>query len=109
MPGSMNGFGFAQWARSVRPGLKIILAASPERATHAAAELTEHAPLLMKPYDPKIASAIMAQVGRARNFLVLRPPYSWLFLFRSVQRCPRVIAQPPTSLSMEHPCQEFAR
>jgi hypothetical protein len=32
--------------------LKIILAASPERATHAAAE--PHGPLLMKPYDPKI-------------------------------------------------------
>jgi CheY-like chemotaxis protein len=45
MPGPMNGFGFAKWARSVRPGLKIVLAASPEPA----AELCEHGPLLMKP------------------------------------------------------------
>jgi CheY-like chemotaxis protein len=47
MPGPMNGFGFAQWARPTRPGLEVILAASPQRATHAAAELCEHGPLLM--------------------------------------------------------------
>src|SRR5947209_1365440 len=29
VPGSMNGFGFAQWARSVRPELKIMLAGTP--------------------------------------------------------------------------------
>ena len=54
MPGPMNGFGFAQWARSVCPGLKIILASRPERTAHAAAELCEDGPLLMKPYDHKI-------------------------------------------------------
>jgi response regulator RpfG family c-di-GMP phosphodiesterase len=31
IPGSINGFGFAQWARSVRPELKILLAGTPER------------------------------------------------------------------------------
>ena len=31
IPGSMNGFGFAQWARSVRPEMKILLAGTPER------------------------------------------------------------------------------
>ena len=30
VPGSMNGFGFAQWARSARPELKIVLAGSPQ-------------------------------------------------------------------------------
>jgi response regulator RpfG family c-di-GMP phosphodiesterase len=29
IPGSMNGFGFAQWARSVRPEMKILLAGTP--------------------------------------------------------------------------------
>ena len=31
IPGSMNGLGFAQWARSARPELKILLAGTPER------------------------------------------------------------------------------
>ena len=67
MPGSMNGFGFAQWARSVRPGLKIILAASPEHATHAAAELCEHGPLLMKPYDHKLVLEHIKRLLAARE------------------------------------------
>ena len=55
MPGEMNGFGFAQWARSVRPESNIVLAGTPERAAHAAGELCEHGPILTKPYDHKIA------------------------------------------------------
>jgi hypothetical protein len=31
MPGTMKDFGFAQWARSVRPGVDIVLAGTPER------------------------------------------------------------------------------
>jgi CheY-like chemotaxis protein len=55
MPGAMNGFAFAKWARSVRPELHIVLAGTPERAAHAAGELCEHGPILTKPYDHKIA------------------------------------------------------
>jgi len=33
--------------------LKIILVGRPERTAHAAAELCEDGPLLMKPYDHK--------------------------------------------------------
>jgi CheY-like chemotaxis protein len=54
MPGEMNGFGFAQWARSVRPGVDIVLAGTPGRAAHAAHQLCEQGPMLMKPYDHKI-------------------------------------------------------
>jgi response regulator RpfG family c-di-GMP phosphodiesterase len=54
IPGSMNGFGFAQWARSVRPELQILLAGTPGRTDQNAAELCEAGPLLMKPYDHKI-------------------------------------------------------
>jgi response regulator RpfG family c-di-GMP phosphodiesterase len=54
IPGSMNGFGFAQWARSVRPELQILLAGTPGRTVQNAAELCEAGPLLMKPYDHKI-------------------------------------------------------
>ena len=54
IPGSMNGFGFAQWARSVRPELKILLAATPERTVRNAAELCEIGPTLKRPYDHKL-------------------------------------------------------
>ena len=54
MPGAMNGFGIAKWARSVRPELHIVLAGTPERAAHAAGELCEHGPILTKPYDHKL-------------------------------------------------------
>jgi response regulator RpfG family c-di-GMP phosphodiesterase len=53
-PGSMNGFGFAQWARSVRPELKILLAATPERTVRNAAELCEVGRTLKRPYDHKL-------------------------------------------------------
>jgi hypothetical protein len=42
----MNGFGFAQWARSVRPEMKILLAGTPERTVQNAAELYEVEPML---------------------------------------------------------------
>jgi DNA-binding response OmpR family regulator len=54
MRGKMNGFSFAQWARSVRPGVNIVLAGTPERAAQAAGELCEQGPILVKPYDHKI-------------------------------------------------------
>jgi CheY-like chemotaxis protein len=54
IPGSMNGFGFAQWARSVRPELKILLAATPERTVQNAAELCEVGPTRKRPYDHKL-------------------------------------------------------
>src|ERR1700738_4515997 len=54
IPGSMNGFGFAQWARSVRPELKILLAGTPERTVQNAAELCEVGPTLKRPYGHKL-------------------------------------------------------
>ena len=71
IPGSMNGFGFAQWARSVRPELKILLAGTPERTVRNAAELCEIGPTLKRPYDHKLVLdrikrllAARAQQGR---------------------------------------------
>src|SRR6202022_2316059 len=46
IPGAMNGVGFAQWARSVRPELKILLAGTPERTVQNAAELCGAGPML---------------------------------------------------------------
>ena len=51
MPGSMDGFGLAQWLRRERPGLKIILTSGAGRTAKAAGELCAHGPILAKPYD----------------------------------------------------------
>jgi CheY-like chemotaxis protein len=68
MPGSMDGFGLAQWIRKNREGLEIILAGSPERAAKTAGELCESGPTMAKPYEPQILlNAIRKQLGmRAR-------------------------------------------
>jgi DNA-binding NtrC family response regulator len=61
IPGSMNGFGFAQWARSVRPELQILLAGTPGRTVQNAAELCEVGPMLKKPYELKV---VLDQIRR---------------------------------------------
>jgi CheY-like chemotaxis protein len=35
MPGSMDGFGLAQWVRTNRPELKVVLTGTMEKAAHA--------------------------------------------------------------------------
>ncbi|HEY7246580.1 MAG TPA: response regulator [Xanthobacteraceae bacterium] len=67
MPGPMNGFGFAQWARSARPGLDIVLAGTAERAAHAAAQLCEQGPLFIKPYDHKLVLDHIKRLIAART------------------------------------------
>lgn len=52
MPGSMDGFGLAQWVRRERAGLKVILTSGVARTADAAGELCDHGPLVPKPYDP---------------------------------------------------------
>jgi DNA-binding NtrC family response regulator len=54
LSGSMDGFALAQWMRREKPGLPIILAATPARAADVAADLCESGPLLAKPYDAQI-------------------------------------------------------
>jgi response regulator RpfG family c-di-GMP phosphodiesterase len=66
IPGSMNGFGFAQWARSVRPEMKILLAGTPERTVRNAAELCEVGPTLKRPYDHKLVLVRIKRLLAAR-------------------------------------------
>jgi DNA-binding NtrC family response regulator len=66
VPGSMNGFAFAQWARSVRPGLHIVLAGTPKRAVDAAAKLCDEGPSLTKPYDHQLVLAYIKRLLAAR-------------------------------------------
>ena len=51
MPGSLDGFGLAQWLRRERPGLKIILTSGAAQAVKDASDLCAHVPILAKPYD----------------------------------------------------------
>lgn len=51
--GTLNGFGFAQWAKSEREGLQVILSGSIASAADAPAELCENGPRLSRPYDPQ--------------------------------------------------------
>jgi DNA-binding response OmpR family regulator len=54
MPGTMDGFGLAQWLRTHQPGTPIMLVGSPSKAVDAAADLCESGPMLAKPYEPQI-------------------------------------------------------
>jgi len=51
MPGSLDGFGLAQWLRRERPGLRIILTSGAARTAKEAGDLCESGPILAKPYD----------------------------------------------------------
>ena len=51
MPGSMDGFGLAQWVRRERPSLKVILTSGAARTAKEAGDLCEQGPILAKPYD----------------------------------------------------------
>jgi len=51
MPGSMDGFGLAQWVRRERPWLRVILTSGAARTAKEAGNLCEHGPILAKPYD----------------------------------------------------------
>jgi hypothetical protein len=62
--GSVNGFGFAQWVRSVRPELKILPAATPERTVRNAADLCEVGPTLKRPYEHKL---VLDRIKRLLN------------------------------------------
>lgn len=52
MPGSLDGFGLAQWVRRERPGVKVILASGVTRTAQAAGDLGDDATFSAKPYDP---------------------------------------------------------
>lgn len=53
MPGSLDGFGLAQWVRRERPGVKVILTSGVAKTVEAAGDLCDEGPLMAKPYDPK--------------------------------------------------------
>ena len=54
LKGEVNGFALAQSLRTQRPGIPVILAASPAKAVDAAAELCDKGPQLSRPYEPQL-------------------------------------------------------
>jgi DNA-binding response OmpR family regulator len=51
MPGTLNGFGLAQWVRRERPGVRVIVTSGVARTAQEAQDLCAHGPLMEKPYD----------------------------------------------------------
>jgi CheY-like chemotaxis protein len=51
MPGTLNGFGLAQWVRRERPDVRVILTSGIARTAHEAQDLCAHGPLMEKPYE----------------------------------------------------------
>jgi len=49
-----NGFKLSGWVKANRPKIKVVLAASPERASQAAADLCDAGPHAKRPYDPQL-------------------------------------------------------
>ena len=64
MPGTMDGFALAQWIRTHRPGLPVLLTSGDKRMAETAEGLCEKQALLPKPYDFHVAVArIRALIG----------------------------------------------
>ena len=53
MPGTMDGFGLAQWVRANKPNVHMILTGNIQKAANAAGDLCEQGPHLEKPYEPQ--------------------------------------------------------
>lgn len=52
--GKVDGFGLSRWVRQNAPDIRVILAASVNKAAEAAENLCENGPLLARPYDHQI-------------------------------------------------------
>jgi DNA-binding response OmpR family regulator len=51
MPGTLNGFGLAQWVRRKRPEVRVILTSGISRTAQEVRDLCAHGSLVAKPYD----------------------------------------------------------
>jgi DNA-binding NtrC family response regulator len=66
MPGSVDGFGLANWIRDHRPGMDVILAGTVPRTIDAAKQLCESGPLA-KPYDAQAVHNHIRRLLAARK------------------------------------------
>jgi DNA-binding response OmpR family regulator len=68
MPGSLDGFGLAQWIRKTHPRLPVILTSGDARKVSTANELCANEPFMTKPYD---LAMVVAQI---RNHVGIPTP-----------------------------------
>jgi CheY-like chemotaxis protein len=54
LSGVENGFKLSGWVKANRPQVRVILAATPERAAQAAGGLCDAGPQGKRPYDPQL-------------------------------------------------------
>jgi CheY-like chemotaxis protein len=67
LPGEMSGFTLAQWVRTNRPGVPIVLTSGDARKSEAAKELCENEPFFAKPYDvQRVVSHIRTLIDARR-------------------------------------------
>ena len=64
----VDGFALLRWVHEHRPDVEVVLAGTPGRAAHAAAELCDSGPMLARPYDPQLV------LDRIRRMLMARKP-----------------------------------
>jgi DNA-binding response OmpR family regulator len=63
-----NGFRLSGWVKANRPKVRVILAATPERAAQAAADLCDSGPHRKRPYDPQLlVQQIKANLAKGAN------------------------------------------
>ena len=66
LPGQMNGFGLAHWARVNRPDLLVMLTSGDANRSEAAKQLCENEPFFAKPYDVELVVARIRAMVDAR-------------------------------------------
>lgn len=54
LSGAEDGFRLSGWVKANRPQVRVILAATPDRAAQAAADLCDTGPHGKRPYDPQL-------------------------------------------------------
>ena len=66
IPGIMNGFEFARWARAVRHHAKVLVASTPERMVRNAAELSQVGPTRKRTYEHALVLERIKRLVAAR-------------------------------------------
>ncbi|MBD8552077.1 response regulator [Sphingomonas sp. CFBP 8764] len=65
--GSQSAFGLSTWVRNNRPELEVRLAGSLEGILNTAADLCEHGPHLLRPYEPQAIVDYIKQLRASRD------------------------------------------
>ena len=62
MPGTMDGFGLAQWVRARRPKIRVVLASGDAAKASKAHDICADEPFFSKPYDLPMVLAKIRQL-----------------------------------------------